>query len=304
MANWRETINIAGLHRMYSSGSIGLQEMAKSVSRKLVLTEAYSIADPELMEVIFCLNQIDEYARLKDYNTALEMLYEWGDKEYDKDERRMWIEAEGVNPNEHDDVPAKIKTPFDEDTKRQIRKPHYHGPLTVINKGTYYAQSQSGDEWVKHPHFGPAKPNEKIEEWDKTKVYKPGDIVRHKNMKFECLIGNTNVDPDKNSQYRPGEPWKWLSTATMQPGQFDPALAFKDRLTCEYRGKYYPTGRKYRYMSDEDFTKKLKANNIDPPTIPRELYVYWRDCEDNYQDWLIAKWNNQNLTFKEPNVIN
>lgn len=305
MAIWHETINIAGLHRMYSTGGIGLQQLAKGVARKLQLTEAYAICDPELMDVIFALNQIDEFARLKDYNTVLEMLYEWGDKPHGKTEQRLWVEAQGVSPNEYDDVPTKTKNPFEEDTKRQINKPHYHGPLTIL-KGPYHNQAQSGDEWVKQRYIEPAGPKkeENIEQWDNTKYYKIGDLVRYKNMKFECLISNANVDPDKNSKFTPGEPWKWLSSMTSKP--FDPALAYKDRLTCAIpeKAKIYPTGRKHRYMSEDEFNKKLKDHNIDPPTIPKDLYSYWKDSEDKYQEWLIKRWHNQNLTFRAPNVIN
>lgn len=300
MANWHETINIAGLHHMYSSGGINLQQLSKGIGRKLQNTHAFAISDPELMDIIFSFNSIDEFAQLKDYITALDWLYEWGDKEHGKDERRMWIEAEGVFPNEHDDVPAKTRNLFEEDTKPQYGKPHFHGPHTVINKGVYPVQS--GDEWVSHKFETPKKSEEDIPYWDNTKTYKVGDIVRQKNAKFECLIGNTNVDPDANSKFKPGEPWKWVAAIHSKP--FDPALAFKDRLTCEYRGKFYPTGRKHRYMSEDEFNKKLREHEIDPPTVPKELYSYWKDSEDKYQEWLIARWQNNNLTFRQPTSEN
>lgn len=300
MANWHETINIAGLHYMYSRGDINLQQLSKGVARKLQNTHAFAISDPELMDVIFSFNSVDEFARLKDYITALDALLEWGDKEHGKGELRMWIEAEGVVPNEYDDVPTKIRNPLEEDTKPQYGRPHSHGPNTIINKGPYPVQS--GDEWVKHK-FDPApvppkKPEDDTPQWDNTKAYKPGDLVRYKNMKFECIIGNTNVDPDANSKFKPGEAWKWVAAIHSKP--FDPGLVYTDRLTCEYKGKFYPTGRKHRYMSEDEFNKKLADNRIDPPTIPKELYTYWKDSEDKYQEWLIARWHNNNLTFKQP----
>lgn len=291
MLKWNETINIAGLHRLYSTGGIGIQQVAKGVIRKLQNTEAFAISDPELMDVMFALNAVDEVAMVKDYNCAVEMLYEFGDKE-----NRLLVVADEVSPQEYDEIPSKQKHVFDDDTKPQKFTPHR--PIGPAFKGPYAAQA--GGEWVKYPAPEIKKPDDDdtFIMWESTKAYKIGDLIRWKNVKYECTISCTNVDPEKNSFGKPGDAWKWRGAITHKP--FDPALAFSDRITCVIKGKPYTTGRKYRYMSEDEFNKKLAESHIDPPTVPRDLYVYWKDCESPYQEWLIDRWHKQNLTFREP----
>lgn len=305
MGNWNECINIAGLHRLYNTGGMGLQQLSKGVIRKLQNTEAFAASEPGFMDVMCAFSAVDELARDKDYATALELLYDYGDKE-----NRLWIEAE-TNPQEQDDIPKKSRNPFvEEDTDPAIQKPHYHGPLHTF-KGPY--ATQSGTEWVKAhmPYIIPAPTEPKkdddiddddLEQWDKTKTYQIGDLVRYKNAKYHCILVHSNIDPYDHSHSKPDDPWRWIKFIQLKP--FDPALAFTDRLTCLTTGKNYATGRKFKFMSDDEFIKKLKSASIDPPTIPKELYSYWKDSEEPYQDWLIQKWHNHNLTFRQPNTIN
>lgn len=326
MAQWNEAVNISGLHRLFETGGIALQQLAKGVVRKLQNTEAFASSDPELIGIMSLFGYIDEYSRLKDYNAALEMLYDYGNKEIylsSGTAKQLWVEVEG--PQEFDDIPVKTNNPFDEDTKPQFIKPHFHGPFAPTYKGP---QAVSGGEWIKY-NFGaeqnapksfyghtsgcacdaclkaragaktPVK--EVFEPWDKSKTYNIGDTVRYKNLNFKCLIACTNVDPDANSQNRSSDAWKFVAAAP--PEVLDPTLAFTNRITCETKGKPYPTGRKFKYMSDDEFRKKLKLAEIDPPTVPKELYSYWKDSEEPYQDWLIQRWNNQNLTFRTPSTI-
>jgi len=290
MANWKEAINIAGIHRLCIKGDIGLQATAKAVVRKLQNTEAFAISDPELTDVMCAFNTIDEYARLKDYATALDLLYEYGDKNY-----RLWIEAEDVNPQEHDDIPTMKKSPFEEDTSPQFSKPHYHGP---------YLQPQNGSEWVKYPK---PEPNPDLEgtpeEWDKEKMYRVGELVLWKGTRYKCIISCANVDPGPNSYNKPGDSWKYVRA---EPAPIlDHSLAFTDRITCSVPAKcrVYPLTRKHHYMSEYEFNKKLEAANITPATVPKDLYVYMKDCEEPYQEWLMDRWHKHNLTFRTPIAV-
>lgn len=322
MANWNETINIAGVNRLYQTGGINLMGLAKGVLAKLKNTEAFATCEPELLDVMSAFEAIDELAGLKDYNVALDMLLEFADKD-----NRLWIEQEGVNPSEYDDVPRNQRNPFEEDTKPQFTKPHYHGN-TIINKGPYHAQN--GSEWVKHswgsqPIQGPSEPkpvktgynghvdtctcdlckkakqeaDDALPMWDSTKIYEVGEIVRYKNQKFECRLKHSNVDPNEHSHNKPDDSWKWLAMITPKP--FDPELQYKDRLACVVKGKNYPVGRKHVHMSEDEFNRRLRAANIDPPTVPKDLYTYWKDCDIPYQDWIIARWHGGQLTYRDAN---
>lgn len=287
MANWNECINIAGLFRLYNTGSIGLQQLAKAIVRKLKLTQAYATADVELIDIMMAFGEIDEVARLKDFIVVLDMLYEFGDKDL-----RLLIEAENVSPHESDDIPAKTKNPFEDDTRPQFgaNQPHFHGPGNVYR----------GPDLVQSGEYpAPDEPQAKAE-WDRNRAYKAGDRVVKAGLEYECLIGNSNADPATNSYNRYGEPWKWLGPADKNSSEPKPVL--KDRLTCAIpsTARVYPATRKYHHMSEEEFNKKLEAANIIPATMPRELYSYMKDCEEDYQEWLISRWHKQNLTFREP----
>lgn len=283
MANWEETINIAGIHRLYTNGGINLQQVAKAVVRKLQNTEAFATSDPELMDIIMNFGAIDEFARLKDYQVTLDLLYEFGDKE-----NRLWVEAEGVSPQEHDEISAKTRNPYEDDTKPEISVPRYHGPL----KGPY------ATTWA---DVGLEK--KKPEEWVVSKPYSVGDIVIKGSLQYQCLISCANVDPAPNS-YKTSDAWKWLGQVDKNPS--DPRMVLRDRLTCEppTKGRVYPLTRKYHHMSEDDFNKKLTASFIIPATVPKDLYSYMKDCEEIYQDWLILRFNNGNMTFRPLAVFN
>lgn len=318
MANWNETINIAGINRLYKKGDIGLQQLAKAIARKLQNTEAFAVSEPEMTDILCAFNAIDELARAKDFQVVMDMLFDFGDVD-----RKLWIECEGVNPQEHDEIPAKTRNPLEEDTKPQLQNPHHHSsPI----KGPYPAQS--GPEWVKHNWLqNPTEPkptttklgynghglncicdscktakqdaDELIPMWDGTKVYEVGSIVRQRGQKFECTKKHSNIDAFEHSHNRLDDPWKFIGMISVKP--FDPALQDADRLACIMKGKNYPTGRKFVHMNEDEFNRRLRAANIDPPTVPKDLYSYWKDSETTYQDWLMARWHDGGLTYREAN---
>ena len=283
MANWNETINIAALHKLYTTGDINLQQVSKTIVGKLKLTEAFASSEPEIIDVMCAFEAIDPLARLKDYEAALDMLYDYGDKDF-----RLWVEADGVNPQDSSEIPVKTRNPFEEDTKPQF------GMANQSFKGPY--ATQGAQEWLKH--HTPSEPKNP-EEWNSSKLYKTGDIAFKGVVRYQCVINCSNVDPTSNS-YKPNDAWKYLGPPDKNPS--DPKLVLHDRLTCSLPvlGKVYPATRKYHYMSEEEFNKKLVAADIVPATMPKELYSYMKDCEEKYQEWLISRWHKQNLTFREP----
>ena len=275
MANWKEAINIAGLHRLFTTGAISLQDLSRAVVRKLKNTEVFAIAEPELVDIMCAFDAIDELAQFNDYTTALDMLYSFGNKD-----NRLWIEADDTSSSEHEEVPVKTRNPFEENKD----KTPYLSPASTV-KPTNTSTTDS-------PATTP---------WSKDKVYNVGDLVSKGGI-FKCLISCAGVDPGPNSANRPGDCWKWISSEPKV--SFDPALAFTDRITCTIpsTARVYPATRKYHYMSEDDFNKKLTAAEINPANLPKELYTYMKDCEEPYQQWLIERWHKNNLTFRIPDV--
>lgn len=272
MVNWNETINIAGLYRLFSNGDISLQDLSRAVVRKLKNTEAFAISEPELIDIMCAFEAVDDLAQYKDYTTALDMLYEFGNKEC-----RLWIEAEGVSPQEYDEV-TKTKNPLD----------------------------KTDGEWVKVPASSNISTTESTilvaAPWSKDKMYEVDDVVSRNNSRFKCVISCCNIDPGPNS-YKVGDCWKWLGSQPRTP--FDPALALKDRISCiiPSGARIYPATRKYHYMSEDDFDKKLSSSGIEPASLQKDFYSYMKDCEEPYQQWLIDRWHKQNLTLRDCSLI-
>ncbi len=278
MTNWSESINIAGLHRLYSSNSISLQDLAKAVVRKLKNTEAFLSSDPELIDIMCAFEAIDELAQVRDYSAVLDMLYQYGDEGH-----KLWIEARDVDVKEYDDVPVKkTRNPYDEDGE-WVKYPNTNTTTSTTSTTSTTTSSTS---------------NENPPQWSKDKVYEKGDTCSKNGFRYECLISCANVDPATNSYNKPGDCWKYVGSTYKV--SFDPALAFTDRITCSVppMARVYASTRKYHYMSEDDFNKKLTAFEINPANLPKDLYSYMKDCEEPYQEWLIERWHKNNLTFR------
>ena len=264
MINWHETINIAGLHRLFTSGSISLQDLGRAVVVKLKNTNAFASCEPELVDIICAFEAIDELASPSDYRAVLDMLYDFGDKNH-----ALWIETE--SPSMQDDIPNKTRNPYED----------------INNKEPYLSPAAQATEWV---NVLTAETTESA--YSKDKMYKVGEVVIQGCSRYRCLVSCAGVDPAGNSR------WKWLNVVQKN---FDPTLIFKDRITCATpeNTRVYPPTRKYHYMSDDDFSKKLAEAGINSANLSRELYFYMKDCEEPYQDWLISRFNNGNMTFKQ-----
>jgi hypothetical protein len=271
---------------MYTSGGISIQQVAKTVVRKLRNTQIFQHSDPELIDIMMVFESIDELAKLDDYKSVLELLYAYGDKQF-----QLWVEAEHVDPQDSaTEIAPKTKALFEnEDTK----------PDKVPFKPYLVPGGASSDGWVKHKF-----PDIKIELWDKSKIYKAGDLVIKGTMKYKCKIDCSNIDPTQYSFNKAGDAWDYLGIIDKNPS--DPERVFKDRLTCSIpaTGRNYGFTRKHHYMSEEDFNRKLHSAEIDPATMPKDLYTYMKDCEEPYQEWLMARWHKHNLTFKAAAALN
>jgi hypothetical protein len=287
MSNWNEVINIAGLHKLYADGGITLKDLAKAIARKLKNTEAFAICDPSIIDVMCALDAVDDLARLKDYNVALDLLYDFGDKDH-----RLWIEADGIS---HDDeVVTKTRNPFDEITKPDLTKLHNNNNNNNNNK-----TSVNANEWISYPTSpkdkNPGEPKERP--WYNTVVYDVGDVVCKGTMRYRCRTSNCNVDPSNHS-FKPEDPWEYLGAESKK--NVVGHEMFPDRITCTLpaKARVYALTRKYHYMSEDEFNKKLIAAEINPANMSKDLYSYMKDCEEPYQAWLILKWNSGNLTFR------
>jgi hypothetical protein len=85
---WQEAINILRLHRLWEDDKITIPQMAKGVSNLLKQTSYFHSCDPELTDIICEFEALDKLSDIHDYETALDMLYEFGDKDY-----RLWVEG-------------------------------------------------------------------------------------------------------------------------------------------------------------------------------------------------------------------
>lgn len=274
MVHWNEKINIAHLHRLFTSGGLSLQNLSRGVVRKLQNTEVFATAEPELIDIMCAFDAIDELAQLDDYIAVLDMLYDFGDKDH-----MLWIDAEGAG-SESDDVfiSNRIRNPFDENNTEPYL--NIKGPYPKIQDNTTTA---------------------KIEQWDSKKIYDVGENVYKNNFQYKCIISCSNVDPSTSSYSKPGDCWEWIRGSYLKT-TFDPALVLTDRITCIVpdKARVYPPTRKYHYMSEEEFNTKLAAADINPANLTKEFYSYMKDCEEHYQKWLIERWHKNNLTLRMP----
>lgn len=270
MIKWDETINIATSQGLYSGGHISLCDLSRAITQKIRQTIAYAASDSDLLDIVCAFEAIDELATLQDYNTALEMLYDYGDED-----NRIWIESE-KRESKHSDyvVGGKSRNPFDQEDTKPL--------LHIANKS------------ISQPVTEPIKP---IKDWDKDIDYMVDSLVMHYNAKYQCLVRCKGLQPSSHS-FGKDPVWKYVCNEA-RPA-FDPSLVLSDRLSfaTPSTARVYPSTRKFHYMSESDFNSKLKAVNVNPANLSRELYTYIKESDANYQEWLITKYNNGNMTFK------
>ena len=78
MANWKYKISVKNEHDAYRAERMTIQEVAKSLSRKLRFLPCYQY-DEKLQEIASWL--ISDVENVDDYDRLLEELYDWGDQE-------------------------------------------------------------------------------------------------------------------------------------------------------------------------------------------------------------------------------
>lgn len=136
MASWQETINISHLHRLYSDGKIKVMQLGKAVAARLKTTSYFKSCEPEMIDIIAEFGSLDEFSDHKDYITALDLLYDFGDIE-----NRLWVETIRPDADEDDTTPAIINKPVkvysdfaSEDTKPEFKGPYYqnHPNIRVL----------------------------------------------------------------------------------------------------------------------------------------------------------------------------
>lgn len=86
--NWGEVVNIKQPHRQYSEGKLNIRQLGRAVSKRLQDLECYKNGNKELLDIICELENLDEFSRFIDYQSALEMLWDFGDRG-----RILWIEG-------------------------------------------------------------------------------------------------------------------------------------------------------------------------------------------------------------------
>lgn len=53
--------------------------------------------------------------------------------------------------------------------------------------------------------------------------------------------------------------------------------------------KKYNRTKSTRFMTQNDFNKKLETFGLDSDVIPSEMYQYMKEADDQYQEWLIER---------------
>jgi hypothetical protein len=197
MAHWTESINLSHLHRLYDKGDINIPQLGKAVAKRLQLTSFFHTCEPEFIDIICEFDALDEFSELKDYEVALDLLYDFGDK------------------------------------------------------GIYAVDGRYNNLWV-ITNDGADKPDE-----DDELIHKP--------------IKTVDVNEGQTTFYGP------YKNEHNQSSYITPS-------TVHSRSK---STKVTRYLSPADFNKRLEAHNVKPDSLPKEMYEYIKDADDQYQAWLI-----------------
>ncbi len=202
MARWQETFNISYLHRLYTDGKIKVMQLGKCVAARLKTTSYFKASDPEMIDIMAEFGSLDEYSENKDYNIALDLLMDFGDKY-----NRLWVETF------HADVEV-------DHTSDQI----IHKPVKVY---TDYSIEDTQPN-IKGPYFN------------------------HLNVVGNNSTTTTDNNPTSSRKYN------------------------RTKVT--------------RYLSEHDFNKRLTEKGLDPNKMNKDMYTYMKDADDDYQSWLINRW--------------
>ena len=92
--SWQERVDISHLHRLYTDHKIEIRALGKAVGARLKSTNAFKSCEPELVDIICEFEALDEHSDITDYCSALDMLFDFGDKN-----KQLLIEAIGDRSN-------------------------------------------------------------------------------------------------------------------------------------------------------------------------------------------------------------
>lgn len=88
MATWKEEVSLSGLHRLYEKQNISVEALGRAVAARLRATSLYSTNDQVFKDIVGEFGFLNKLSNLKDYETILDMLYDYGDRD-----RKLWIDA-------------------------------------------------------------------------------------------------------------------------------------------------------------------------------------------------------------------
>lgn len=106
--SWQERVDISHLHRLYSEHKIEVKMLGKAVGARLKSTDAFKSCEPELVDIICEFEALDEHSDIGDYCSALDMLYDFGDKN-----KQLLIEAIGDQSNGMLDRKSRVRSSAD-----------------------------------------------------------------------------------------------------------------------------------------------------------------------------------------------
>lgn len=181
---WKEAINISHLHRFYNDGQINIVQLGKAVASRLKLSNLFHMCEPEIIGLIVEFESLDEFSGINDYNSALQMLYEYGDEN-----NTLWIETEngGGFDNEDSSLLAPEKTIDSVESNRQIS---LYGPtgkdfVSYVNKSNITSPNNS--PIVSGPNYNKTNNN------SRRSKEKPAEVIN--DAELETRLAKYNVKP-------------------------------------------------------------------------------------------------------------
>ena len=106
--SWQERVDISHLHRLYTDHKIEIKALGKAVGARLKSTNAFKSCEPELVDIVCEFEALDEHSDIADYCSALDMLFDFGDKN-----KQLLIETFGDRSNGVLDRKSRLRSSAD-----------------------------------------------------------------------------------------------------------------------------------------------------------------------------------------------
>lgn len=142
MSKWKDNINIAHLHRLYNTGKINIVSLGKAVGSRLKKIDIFLSGNADIADIVNEFELLDQYSSLQDYKVAIDMLYDFGDKN-----NQLWIDADCTDSVVNDIASSNnCKVTYSENTyqspadKKTIKRSRAHLHITQYELDLKFSQ--------------------------------------------------------------------------------------------------------------------------------------------------------------------